>query len=292
MIILAQSFAQTFSSWLGGNPPTIVAMLALALACGILSLVVLWRRWAFLSEGVAHAGFGGAGSAWMLAVMLPGLDRPGVVDIGIVIFCLLTAGAIGMVHRSGKVHSDTAIGAFLAGTLAWGFLGQQVYANVYHRAPAGYQALLFGQTQLLSWSHAQLAVAMLLLCVGTLTILRKQVLLYCFDPELAQTSGVRTEIIHYTLILLIALAIVAGVRLIGTVLITALLILPGATAVLITRRLYPAVIWAAAISIAGASAGLVLSARWPALPEGPLTVLALFLIFIAVWGAQRLRRRD
>lgn len=276
---------------LGGQSATIVAMLSLALACGILSLIVLWRRWAFFGEGVAHAGFGGAGSAWLLAAFFPALDRPGIVDVGVVVFCLLTALGIGMVHRTGRVHSDTAIGAFLAGTLAWGFLGQQVYTNTYHQNPAGFQSLLFGQVQLLSWTHAQLAIAMLIFTIAVLTVLRKDVILYCFDPELALTSGVRTTLIHYALILLIALAIIAGVRLVGTVLITALLILPAATAVQITRRLYAAVVLAALLSIAGAVAGLAISARWPALPEGPVVVLSLFVAFLLAW-ASRLRRRD
>jgi ABC-type Mn2+/Zn2+ transport system permease subunit len=291
MITAMGTSSQSFA-WLGGHPPTIVAMLALALACGMLSLVVLWRRWAFLGEGVAHAGFGGAGSAWLLAAMYPALDRPVLVDAGVVIFCLVTALAIGVVHRSGKIHSDTAIGAFLAGTLAWGFLGQQIYTNAHHQSPAGFQSLLFGQMELLSWTHAQLAVAMLLVVVITLVATRKQVLLYCFDPELAQTSGVRTSLIHYTLITLIALAIISGVRLIGTVLITAMLILPGATAVMITRRLYPAVAIASLLGVAGAIAGLAVSARWPALPEGPVTVLSLFATFLLVWAGRGSGKRE
>ena len=277
-------------AWLGGHPATIVAMLSLALTCGILSLVVLWRRWAFLGEGVAHAGFGGAGSAWMLAAFLPALDRPGLVDLAVVVFCLLTAIAIGIVHRSGKVHPDTAIGAFLAGTLAWGFLGQQIYSNTFHQQPAGFQSLLFGQTQLLSWTHAQLAVALLILCVVALGALRKPVLLYCFDPELAQTSGVRVSLVHYTLILLIALAIIAGARLVGTVLVTALLILPAATALQVTRRLYPAVAVSSALSLGASLAGMAISARWPALPQGPLVVLSLFAGFLVAWAYRRGRR--
>jgi len=288
MVLLLES--PIWLQWLGGHPATIVAMLALALACGLLSLIVLWRRWAFLGEGVAHAGFGGAGTAWLLAAFFPALDRTGLVDLFVINFCVLTALGIGFVHRSGKVHPDTAIGAFLAGTMAWGFLGQQVYLNAYHRSPAGFQSLLFGQAQLLSWTHAQLAVAMLIVCLSMLTMFRKEALLYCFDPDLARTSGVRASLVHFMLILLITLAIVSGVGLIGTVLTTAMLNLTAATAVQITRKLYPAALISCTLSVVAAIAGLTISTRWPALPEGPLIVLWLFVTFLLTWAVRHGRR--
>lgn len=269
--------------------PTVVALVALAAACGILSLVVLWRRWAFLGEAVAHAGFGGAGTAWLMAAMVPAMDRPGLVSGCVVLFCLLTALAIGIVHRDEQVHADTAIGAFLAGALAWGFLGQQFYLQAFHRTPAGFQSLLFGQTQLLQPIHAQLAVALLALTLGVVTIWRRPILMYCMDASLARTSGVNTAAAHYGLILMVAVAITAGVPLVGSVLITAMLILPGATASLISRRLGPTLAWAVAISIGGTLIGILVNRYTPAIPQGPAIVLTLMLLFLIAWVAGRRR---
>lgn len=287
MYLLSELTTQPLQPLFGQSASTLLALGALALTCGLLSLIVVWRRWAFLGEGIAHAGFGGAGSAWLLAALFPSADRPGLVDVMVVLACLLTAGAIGLVARSGRVHSDTAIGAFLAGTLAWGFLGQQAYQSIYHRAPAGFSSLLFGQTQLLSWTEAQLAISVLVVTIILLAMSRRAVLLYCFDPELASASGIRTGPIHYLLILLISLAIVSGARLIGTVLITALLILPGATAGLLTSRLKSAVLLSSCLSLLATCAGLSIAAKWPALPEGPLIVLVMFGVFILAWLVRR-----
>ena len=274
-----------------GIPATaLIALLSLALACGALSLVVVWRRWAFMGEGIAHAGFGGAGTAWMIAAIWPSTDTPAVVGICVILFCLATALAIGAVHRAGAVHSDTAIGAFLAGALAWGFLGQQLYFMVYGRVPAGFTALLFGENQLLTSLQAQMALSMLMLTAVVLILLRRQILLYCFEPELAQTAGVRTTVVHYVLTLLVALAIIVGVRLIGSVLVTAMLILPGASAMLLTRRLYASVTVSTLAACAAVVAGMAISMRWPALPQGPLIVLSLFALFIASWTIRRFRR--
>lgn len=269
--------------------PTAVALLALAAACGILSLIVLWRRWAFLGEAVAHAGFGGAGTAWMLAALIPSLDSPGVVNIGVIVFGILTALAIGVVNRGERIHSDTAIGAFLTGALAWGFVGQEAYLRVFHRVPAGFQSLLFGETQLLQPLHAQLAIALLMLTLGVLVLWRRQILMYCLDSTLAQTSGINTGAVHYGLIVLVAIAITTGVPLVGSVLVTAMLILPGATATLITRQFRATIFLATAISIAGTMAGVLLNHHFQSLPQGPAIVLSLLAIFLITWGITRRR---
>src|SRR5262245_9190684 len=100
---------------------------ALALACAVLSVVVVLRRWAFIGEGIGHSGFGGAGTAWLLMLLIPALDQPWVPYIGIIVFCLLTALAIGAVSRWGRgVGSDAAIGIFMVASLAWGFFAQQI----------------------------------------------------------------------------------------------------------------------------------------------------------------------
>ena len=57
--------------------------------------------------------------------------------------------------------------------------------------------------------------------VVTVALLRKEILAYCFDPLTARTSGVREGFIHYLLMLLLALLIVIGVRVAGSVLVTA-----------------------------------------------------------------------
>ena len=39
----------------------------------MLSVFVVMRRWAFIGEGISHSGLGGAGVAWVLALLWPGV---------------------------------------------------------------------------------------------------------------------------------------------------------------------------------------------------------------------------
>lgn len=283
------------SGWFSWVSPALVTAAALGVACSVLSIFVVCRRWAFLGEGIAHAGFGGAGTAWLLALLLPGLDRLAWFPyLGVVCFCLATALAIGLIHRRQRVNADAIIGIFLVASLAWGFLAQQIYVHVTHgRSPAGFDTILFGQIEMLSPQYALMAVSICLAVLLVVVGLRKEILYYCLDPAMAEVSGVRAGFIHYLLIVLVALTIILGIRMAGSVLVPALLILPGATVLLVARRMGAAVALAVVLGLAAALTGPLLHGCWRFLPQGPMIVLALFVEFMGVYvGAAFFRSRN
>ena len=78
---------------------TLLTATALALACAVLSVIVVLRRWAFIGEGISHSGFGGAGTAWLVMLAFPAVDLDWLPYASVVIFCLATAFAIGALSR-------------------------------------------------------------------------------------------------------------------------------------------------------------------------------------------------
>src|SRR4051794_41516579 len=99
---------------------------SMAVACAVLSVFVVSRRWAFIGEGISHSGFGGAGTVWLLALAFPALDAAWAVYAGVVVFCLATAWGIAFFSRTRVVgrrtNTDAVIGIFLVASVAWGFL--------------------------------------------------------------------------------------------------------------------------------------------------------------------------
>ena len=74
---------------------------------------------------------------------------------------------------------------------------------------------------------------------GTLLIVllkRRDLLLYCFDPNHARAIGLPVRVLHYGLLVLLALTIVASLKAVGIILVIAMLIAPGAIAYLLTDR--------------------------------------------------------
>ncbi|HEX8341189.1 MAG TPA: metal ABC transporter permease [Tepidisphaeraceae bacterium] len=262
----------------------------LAVACGLLSVFVVARRWAFLGEGISHSGFGGAGTAWLLAVLWPGVfDTPAMPYALVVVFCFIAAVSIGAVGQARGVSSDAAIGVFLVASLAWGFVGQHAYAHAFGRNPVGFDNFLYGQVRHVGNAYTAAAVGVTVIVVACVWLLGKELIAYCFDPLLAHTSGVPATGMHYLLLLLLTLVIVVGSRVVGSVLVTALLVLPAVTANLLTQRLGSAFAVAVGVSLAGAWGGLLLAGLIPAVPAGSMIVLAMFAIFVVAFVTAKVR---
>ena len=272
--------------------PTLVTAGALAVACAALSVFVVARRWAFIGEGIAHSGFGGAGTAWLLALLFPALDGPEMQWLpyfGVVAFALLTAVAIGAVTRHGRAESDTAIGIFMVASVAWGFVARNAYLAHRRAEPKGWTTFFFGDPGQADPQFVLAAVLVSLAVVATVWLMGKEILAYCFDPATAEASGVRVGVVHYLLILLVTATIVIGSRVVGSILVTALLVLPGATSLAVSRRLSVAVGGAIGLGLAAAVAGVLASRHVPYLTTGPAIVLVLFAAYVVAFLARRAR---
>lgn len=265
---------------------------ALALACALLGVVVVLRRWAFIGEGISHSGFGGAGTAWLAALLFPALDKPWLPYIGLTVFCLGTALAIGVLSRRQSIHVDAAVGIFMVASLAWGFVAQQIYLEVRRGSPALFANLLFGQFALISWEYAKAAIVICLVTVLTALAMWKEIMAYAFDPLLAETSGVRVGFIHYLLMILLGAVILIGVRFAGSVLVTALLVLPAATALMLSRRMPIVLLLSAASALVGTFGGVLVNYFWRYLPAGPCIVLLMFAGFGLSWAYKRMRSQQ
>jgi len=274
-------------------PNALTASIALSIACAALSVFVVSRRWAFIGEGISHSGFGGAGTAWMLTLLFPRITFPALPEICVIVFCVLTGLAIGFLSNHRRTNADAAIGIFMVASLAWGFLSADLYRSIRHgEQPPGFQDFLFGQMSSMSQSYALSVIMLSLVVIVVLFAFGKEILYCSFDPEMARASGVRAGLIHYVLMLLVTLTIVLGIRIAGSVLVTALLVLPGATAVLLSQRLRTVFIIAIAAAAIGTGAGVLVHTQHKMVPAGPAIVLAMFAEFLLCFSASQATRID
>lgn len=272
----------------------LVAGLAVGTVCSLLSVIVVLKRMAFVGEGVSHAGYGGVGVAIFLG--LGGWSQDALV-LG---FCVGVAVLIGLLSRRRHVEPDSAIGILLVASMALGVLMGDLRRNLQDQdwyvrwVPAGpppnVEALLFGSLMTVTWPVAWVALAIAAGVLLTCLAFSKEILFFTFDEPVSRVFGVRTGLIHYLLLVLLAAAIVVSVRLAGFILVGALLVIPGATAVLLSRRLGLVLLWAWLIGMAGTLGGLILSIRVGNLSTGPCIVGVLCAIFAAVFAARSLGR--
>lgn len=258
-----------------------LASASVGVAGAVLSVFVVLRRWAYLGDGIAHAGFGGIGTAVLLTIAFPVLNNGTAIFLIGAAFALATAVAVASISRHRAVSGDAAIGIFVAATLAWGFIAFGIHAHLGRGGPSSWEDYLLGNASRMSNADVMLAVGFSAAVVLIVLALQKQIVLYCFDPVLAQVTGVPAGFVHYLLILLVAIVIIMGMRLSGNLLVPALLVLPGAAGLRVSRRMRVVMTVAVIASVVASLVGLAISRRWEFIAPGPAIVGVLFLEFLA-----------
>jgi len=246
-----------------------------ALLCGSLSFFVVLRRLAFVGSGVAHGAFGGVSVATLFG--LPPLA-------GGFAAALAVAGATARASEGSSVSEDSAVGVFTVAAMALG-----VVALGFVRTNVDLFGLMFGN--ILTVAPADLAI----LGVATATVLValaaffRPLLLASVDEEGAEVAGVKTGAMRLLVLVLVGVAVVAALKVVGILLVSALLVLPGAAARTLAAR-WPALL-AGSVGVAFVSVvgGLLLSVAVDVAP-GAAIILVGAGLFVAALAAGRARR--
>ena len=191
------------------------------------------------------------------------------VPAGIVIALLM-----GTVSRRTGISEDTSIGIVFAGMFALGLVMLSRATNV----SVNIEDLLLGQVLGVSQTDVYVSLALTGLVLIGLYTFHRQLVYTTFDEIGASVVGIRTNLIEYVLLALLALVIVIGIQAAGIVLVMAMLITPAATAYLLARRFVGMMVLGAAIGAASAVIGLYLSFHAD-LPSGPAMALFATLMF-------------
>jgi zinc transport system permease protein len=259
----------------------LLAGVALAAAAGFLGTFVVQRGLAFLTDGLAHATFGGIALGLLLGVSLE--NSPWVA----LPFAILVALGIGYVRRRTGLGADVATGVFFALSFALGVVCLGLRSP---RAPAvDVESLLFGSILAVSEGALWAVLVTTLVTVTVLARLASRLAYATFDPELAALSGVRVAVLEYVLMALVAVVVVAGLRSVGVVLVSALVVLPAATAHLLGARLVTIASLSVGLAVGATLAGLLVSYHLN-LATGATIVVLLGGAFFAALAARPARR--
>mgnify|MGYP001245669221 CR=1 FL=1 len=202
------------------------ALLGAALAGAVTALIgtyVVLRRMVFAGEALSHAVLPGVALAHVLG---------GNIFAGGFIAAALTGLAVGALSRHRHLKEDTAIGILLAGTLA---LGIAIMSSV-RSYTVDLASFLFGDVLAVGPDGLALLAAVGVLVTFALVLFNRQWTLLAFDATYAAAAGVPAAALHYAMMLLLALTVIAAMQAVGVLLVLAMIVTPPATARLLTRR--------------------------------------------------------
>ena len=245
--------------------------------CAVLSCYLVLKGWSLMGDAVSHAVLPGI----VLAVAL-GLP----LAVGAFAAGLLCAVATGYLKDNSRVKEDTVMGIVFSGMFGLGlvlFTKVETDQHLLH--------VLFGN--MLGVTDRDLIETAVVagLTLAVVLAKRRDLLLYCFDPRHARAVGLRVEWLHYGLLVLLSLTIVASLKAVGVILVVAMLVAPGATAYLLTRRFERMLMVAVAVAVGSSVLGTLVSFHING-STGPCIVLIQAAIFsLALLWDQLQRRR-
>jgi manganese/iron transport system permease protein/iron/zinc/copper transport system permease protein len=255
----------------------LVATIAGAL-CGLLGVFVVLRGMSYIGHGLSHAVFGGAAAS---AVM--GLNY----FVGAGIWGVTSGVIIGRIARRRLIGADAAIGVVTTASFAMGL----ALLNRYGQAKKSIEAVLFGSV--LGVQTADI-VAVSLVAIATALIvfgLYRHLLFATFDPEVAQVSGVKVAWVEALLMGMLSLTILVTMRVIGTLLISALLVIPASVARMLTNS-FSRMLWISPV-VGATSAFVGMNLAYHLDTSASATIILVgTLQFIIVYAVSGLRGRS
>ncbi|MBB3324928.1 metal ABC transporter permease [Atlantibacter sp. RC6] len=243
----------------------LIISVLIAIPCALLSCFLVLKGWALMGDAMSHAVFPGVVIAWMLGLPF----APGAFVAG-----MLCALATGYLKNNSRIRHDTAMGIVFSGMFGFGLV-----LYVWLQPEVHLDHILFGDMLGIGNSDIRDTALVTLLTVTVIAVKWRDLVLHAFDPVQAQAVGLRIRLLHYGLLVLLALAIVASLKAVGIILAIAMLIAPGAIAFLITRSFGAMLLAAVGVAIIASLSGIWLSFYLDSAPA-PTIVLVFSLLFV------------
>ena len=243
----------------------LVAVLV-GMVCAVLSCFLILKGWSLMGDAVSHAVLPGIVIAAMTGLPL----AAGAFAAGL--GCAL---AIGYLKESSRVKEDTVMGIVFSGMFA---LGLVLFVKV--DTDQHLNHILFGDMLGVRWGDIAETALIAVPVIALMLAKRRDFLLQAFDPAHARAIGLNGRSLHFGLLIMLALTIVASLKAVGIILVVAMLIAPGAIGFLLTRRFDVMLLAAVTVSVVSSVLGTLLSYHLDA-ATGPCIVVVQAGFFLA-----------
>jgi manganese transport system permease protein len=244
------------------------------LVCAVLSCYLILKGWSLMGDAVSHSVLPGVVLSYILGLPF---------SIGAFVFGLLSVLTIGFVKRQTRLKEDAVMGIVFTGLFALGLV-------MISRTPSTVDLthILFGNVLGIPNSDVIQTLVIVAITLTGLLILRKDLLLFCFDENQARAIGLNTTLLYYTLLTLLALTIVAALQTVGIILVIAMLITPGAIGYMLTDRFNRMMVIASVASVLSSLTGAYLSYHLDASTGGCIIVVqALVFLVVFIFAPKR-----
>ncbi|MDR0563183.1 MAG: metal ABC transporter permease [Spirochaetaceae bacterium] len=238
----------------------VIVGLLVSLCASLLGVSLVLKRYSMIGDGLSHVGFGALALATALNL------APLSVSIPVVV---LAAFFLLRLSENSAVKGDAAVAVISTASLAIGVVIISLTTGM-NTDVCNY---LFGSILAMTKADVYLSVTLSIAVLILFVLFYHKIFAVTFDETFAKATGVKTGIYNTLIAVLTAVTIVLGMRMMGSVLISALIIFPALTSMRLCKRFKSVTIGAAVISAICFFIGVVVSFLY-AIPTGASVVMA------------------
>ena len=266
-----------------GEPFTFVFMqqaftiaFLIAIPSALLSCFLVLKGWSLMGDAISHSILPGVILAYVLAI-------PYVIGAFVAgLFCAL---ATGYIKDNSRLKEDTVMGIVFSSLFALGLVLMTKIESGIHL-----DHILFGDMLGISWQNIVESAVISSAVIAFILIKGKDLLVYTFDHQHAKAIGCSVTFLHYALLSILSLTIVASLKAVGMILVIALLIAPGAIAFLICKQFQQMLFWSVIIATSCSVLGVYLSFFIDSAPA-PTIIMLMTVLFILVFTYQQVKHK-
>lgn len=266
--------------------------IVVAIACSSLGVFLVLRRMSMMTDAITHTVFLGIVIAFFIT---EDLNSP-LLLVGATLVGVLTVWLTEWVYQSRLVKEDASIGVVFPLLFSIAIILVNVYSGHAHLdtdtvllgelAFAPFDRFMVGHTDLgpvALWVSGGVCI-LNLLAIG---LLFKEWKLSTFDPLMASLFGFMPVLLHYILMTLASLTVVASFQSVGAILVVALMIGPAAIAYMLVKDLAHMIIVAIVVGGLCAIVGVKVAFLIDVSIAGMIATVIGIVFLLAIIGAPR-----
>lgn len=250
------------------------ASLLVGVACGLIGTLVVLNRIVFLGGGIAHAAYGGIGLAYYF-----GQDPM----LGAILFSILSALGMGLVHLRTKARSDTLIGVMWSIGMAIGI----IFVSLTPGFKADLMSYLFGSLLAVSGADLRLMAVVVVLVIAFVVLLYRSLQAISFDETFSTVRNLPVAVLYLVMLVMIGLTVVVAMRVVGLIMVIAMLTIPPATANLFLKDMKGMILLSIGLGWLFSTVGLIVSFALN-LQAGSVIILVASLSYLLAAGVKKL----
>lgn len=249
----------------------VTAGILISLCCSLLGVTLVLKRYSMIGDGLSHVGFGALAAASALNTAPLAVALPVVI---IAAFFLLS------ISKSEKIKGDSAIALLSTSSLAAGV----IIISAFSEGNSELSSYLFGSILALNKFDLYLSVTLCVTVILIFIFFYTRIFAVTFDETFASATGTNASLYNSLIAVLTAVTVVLGMKMMGTLLISALIIFPALTSMRIFKTFLGVTVCSVTVSAICFFSGFIISYIFE-LPTGAAIVmfnLFFFLIFLTV----------